>query len=118
MNANGRAPNGRFMVGNPGGPKGPRHNAVSQWIKLILERDGNAEAIAQVIVDLAKAGDHRFVEILLDRTEGKVKDGVDLTTDIRTTVVCYVPRAHNPRDDGRLTRNGTTVEINGTDRLD
>ena len=71
--------------GNPGGrPKGTSVSAILNR-KLAEEADDgrtNAEKVATVILSLALEGDPRFVEMLLQRTEGKVVERViNLTPD-------------------------------------
>lgn len=67
--------------GNPAGrPKGRTVGAILRE-RLELARDDDpatplAERVAEVIVKEALAGDIRFVELLLNRSEGKVPDRI------------------------------------------
>jgi hypothetical protein len=55
---------GRFLPGNPGRPRGSRHQAL-----LALDAIGadNASAVMQAVVNAAKGGDMRAADILLRR---------------------------------------------------
>jgi hypothetical protein len=65
--------------GNPGGrKKGTSITAILNRKLDELGDDGRsrAEKIAEVIVREAEAGDYKFVDMLLQRTEGKIPDKV------------------------------------------
>jgi len=65
--------------GNPGGrKKGTSITAILNRKLDELDDDGKsrAEKVAEVIVREALAGDYRFVDMLLNRTEGKIPDKV------------------------------------------
>lgn len=65
--------------GNPGGrPKGTSITAILNRKLEELGDDGKsrAEKIAEVIVREAESGDYKFVDMLLQRTEGKIPDKV------------------------------------------
>ncbi len=88
-NSGGRAtlkPWPKGVSGNPGGR--PRGRSVSARLRALLEGtavggkplpDGKAVAnlVAEVILTHALKGDPRFVALLLDRVEGKVKERVE-----------------------------------------
>lgn len=65
--------------GNPGGrKKGSSVTAILNRKLDELDDKGvsRAEKIAEVIVREAEGGDYRFVDMLLNRTEGKIPDKV------------------------------------------
>lgn len=66
--------------GNPGGrPKGTSITTIlNRKLDELDPDDGKsrAEKVAEVIVREALAGDYRFVDMLLNRTEGKIADKV------------------------------------------
>lgn len=65
--------------GNPGGrPKGTSVTAILNRKLAEEDDDGrtNAEKVACVILAMALEGDPRFVEMVLQRTEGKVAERV------------------------------------------
>lgn len=70
---NGRAPNGRFTTGNPGGPGNPHGAKVSKLRAAILRAvdEGDIEAIVAKLVEMARSGDLTAAREVLDRTIGK-----------------------------------------------
>ena len=65
--AAGRAPDGRFVAGGPGGPgraKGSRHRAQAA---LDVIGEAGAAEVLQAVVTAAQGGDMRAASILLDR---------------------------------------------------
>jgi hypothetical protein len=60
----GRASNGRFAAGNPGKPKGARRR-VTLMMEAILE--GEAEALTQRVVALAKEGEMGALRLCMER---------------------------------------------------
>jgi Family of unknown function (DUF5681) len=96
---------------NPGGrPKGP--SLTSRLRELLDKReiDGKpiknnkqvADLVAEVIVEKALAGDYRFVDLMMNRIEGKVPDTVKLDTDDTTSRVrdYLLGKTHAPDTDG------------------
>ncbi len=69
----GRAANGRFTVGNPGGPGNPHIKRVSHLRAMLMAAvtDEDLQAIARMLIDKAKDGDMPAIRELLDRTIGK-----------------------------------------------
>ena len=76
------SPETRFQPGRSGNPGGkPKGRSVTSRLRELLEepslakgREGKVilDRIAEQIVRRCLKGDYRFVETLLDRTEGKV----------------------------------------------
>jgi Family of unknown function (DUF5681) len=71
----------RFKPGqspNPGGR--PKGRSVSSRLRELLENEAGkngkqiADLLAEVIIKAALKGDHKFVETVLNRTEGKIVD--------------------------------------------
>jgi hypothetical protein len=70
----------RWKPGQSGNPKGrPPGSGVTDRLRAILD-DETAEAIAQAIIARALAGDHRMIALILNRTEGPVKQRVETST--------------------------------------
>ncbi len=61
---NGPNTGGRFGPGNPGKPRGARH-AITRAVETLL--DGQAEALTQVAIQAALAGDMVALRICMDR---------------------------------------------------
>ena len=73
-------PDGKFAVGNPGGPGRPPSKHISEAYRAILERDG-AEKYAQVVAEDAllapKARDRlAAIQEMTDRVEGKAVQNI------------------------------------------
>lgn len=66
-----RGPDGRFLRGNPGKPRGARHRA-SRAAAALLE--GEAEALARKAVELALAGDVVALRLCLERLVPPVRE--------------------------------------------
>ena len=68
----GRDNAGRFTEGNPGGPGSPHARKVAAWrarfVACVSEED--IEAVVQVLISAAKAGEQWAVKELLARTIG------------------------------------------------
>lgn len=77
----------RFKKGQSGNPKG-RPKKLPKLDELLADVMGgaasngvtNAESILRSMLSRAKAGDTRAAELLLDRTYGKQRTDIDLTT--------------------------------------
>ena len=69
----GRASNGRFAAGNPGGPGNPQAKRVAALRKALLKsvKPADVEAIVAKLVEAAKNGDTVAAREILDRTIGK-----------------------------------------------
>lgn len=63
-----------FKPGQSGNPKGrsKRIQYISEALRDLLEKPGNAREIAERIIKDAKAGNYNAINFLADRTEGKV----------------------------------------------
>jgi hypothetical protein len=75
-----RDPQGRFLPGNPGRPRGSRHEALKALDAIGAD---NAEAVMQAVVKAATEGDMRAAEILLRRIWPERK-GRPITMDLPT----------------------------------
>lgn len=77
IQTNGRGKNGRFTLGNPGGPGNPHAGSVSKLRAAILRSvdEGDIEAIIKQLVQQARSGDLPAVKELLDRCVGKPSTG-------------------------------------------
>jgi len=71
-----------WKKGESGNPKGApkKENSITNMLRNISEKD--KKEIAEKIVEMCKNGDQRFVQMFLERTDGKVKDEVKLDSDI------------------------------------
>ncbi len=72
----GRTSNGRFALGNPGGPGNP-HGRRSAWLReQLLEAvsDRDMQAVVRALVSKAKAGDIAAIRELLNRVLGRVPE--------------------------------------------
>lgn len=78
-----------FMPGQSGNPKGrPVGSGLTDRLRRILDKDEGiaAEAIMQVAVDAAKAGDWRFWNSIMERVEGKVPDKIESDGNVSVIV--------------------------------
>jgi hypothetical protein len=75
----------RFKKGRSGNPGGrPKGTSITAILRELLNRpteDGRvvAEELADVFIERAKAGQFKFAKEILDRTEGKVPDRVEVS---------------------------------------
>ena len=71
--SNGRSKNGRFQVGNPGGPGNPHAAKISQLRAALLSAvtPTDIKAVIHKLIELAKSGDLDAMKLLLDRVTGK-----------------------------------------------
>ena len=69
-----RAENGRFVKGVSGNPNGRPRNGqcVTAILHRLLKENGNADKVAQALLDKALDGDLPAIKELLDRIEGRV----------------------------------------------
>ncbi|WP_375741724.1 DUF5681 domain-containing protein, partial [Pseudomonas aeruginosa] len=67
----GRNPDGTFAAGNPGRPRGARHQ-VTRAIEELLE--GEAEGLTRKAVEMALAGDTTALRLCLERIAPTKKD--------------------------------------------
>ncbi len=68
-----------FKPGNPGRPKGTITSRLAELLESELPgQDGKtlADAVARVVVQEAVKGNAKFVQMLMDRVEGKVPDRI------------------------------------------
>ena len=70
---NGRLNNGRFGIGNGGGPGNPFASQVGKLRSVLLETvtPDDMKAVVVKLIELAKGGDLPAMKLLLDRTCGK-----------------------------------------------
>ena len=66
-----RDQNGRFQRGNPGRPKGARHEATIAALALL---DGEAEALTHKAIELALKGDVTALRLTLERIVSPARD--------------------------------------------
>ncbi len=100
---NGRDVQGRFAMGNPGGPGNPHAGAVGRW-RVMLAETITAEdirAVLNVLLDRAKAGERWAVCELLDRCLGKSEQPT--TASAGELQVC---RIHLEVDEGPMRVSG------------
>jgi hypothetical protein len=77
----------RWKPGQSGNPSGrPKKLHITVAIRAELEREGpdgipNDEAIARVLVELARAGNMDAIREIADRTEGKARQRVESVSD-------------------------------------
>jgi hypothetical protein len=78
-----RAPNGRFLVGNPGGPGNPFAGKVAKLREAGWKSVKPAEVrkVYRKLLDLALSGDVPAARLLLDRLLGPV-EAVDVLTEL------------------------------------
>ena len=67
----------KWQPGQSGNPGGRPKNPITQALKEAVQQPENATMIRDTLLKLAKAGDIRAIELLLNRTEGKVPDKVE-----------------------------------------
>ncbi len=106
-----------FQPGQSGNPNGrPKGRSITAILRRLLDEVDEAtgqsrgEMIAREMVLKAALGSHKFAREILDRTEGKVTQPVDVTTQgeaIRT--VFYVP--DNGRDPNPETAAGPPGDL-------
>jgi hypothetical protein len=75
---------GYFLPGQGGKPKGSRHfgTLLREAVQNITDGNGTTidKQILLTLINKAKAGDIRAIEIILDRTDGKVAQEIELST--------------------------------------
>lgn len=79
---------GMFIEGNPGKPKGIRHMStlLQEAIKKVAKGDAEPADIMIVkkLIDKAKQGNDKSVEMVFDRLEGKAPQKIDITSNEET----------------------------------
>ena len=72
----------QFKKGNDGGPGRPKERPIAAAIKALLDKDDAQarKALAAVCVQKALKGDFRYARELMERIDGKVPQGVDVTS--------------------------------------
>ncbi len=113
----GRGANGRFQPGFSGNPGGrPKGKSIVGKLRQVLDGDSKVsdikdadidsadldDGLALVMYKKALGGDHRFMTTLLDRLDGKVKDGDDGQEQPRLEVNTLPDESE--ADDGSSTR--------------
>lgn len=101
----------QYKPGESGNLKGrPKGSGVTDRLRALLDEEVDlggkkmtmAEALAKVVVKKALKGDHKFVKELLDRTEGKVSDKLELEGEIsiieQRFVIAKKPGADDAND--------------------
>ena len=75
--SNGHDGKGRFVAGNAGGPGNPHAGQVAKLRAVLLDAvtEGDMRAVVLKLVELAKGGDLKAIELLLNRTLGKADGG-------------------------------------------
>jgi hypothetical protein len=104
------SPRTRFQPGQSANPGGrPKQTVSARLRELLDERAGKPtkvqtkrDEIALAIFEEALARDHKFIETLLERTEGKVPIAVQQTT-LTPDVVKDAHRKANDRRNARST---------------
>lgn len=94
----------QFKPGQSGNPAGrPKGRSITAILRRMLDEADAAtgrtmaEAIAEAIIVKAALGDAKLIREVLDRTEGKVTQPVDVTTQGEAVkTVFYIPE--NRRD--------------------
>jgi hypothetical protein len=73
--ANGHAKNGRFTLGNPGGPGNPFADRIQAYRRIFFEAVSvdDLYAIIRRVVGLAKLGDIAAAKVVLERALGRVE---------------------------------------------
>ena len=73
--SNGRTENGRFTVGNTGGPGNPHATKVGKLRSALLNAvtESDIQEIVTKLVALAKAGDLAATKILLDSARSEIR---------------------------------------------
>ena len=68
---------GKFAAGNPGGPGNPHGGQVARLRAVMLEAvsEDDMRAVVLKLVELAKEGDLKAIDLLLTRTLGKADGG-------------------------------------------
>ncbi len=69
--------NGKFATGNPGGPGNPHGGQVARLRAAMLEAvsEDDMRAVVLKLVEMAKGGDLKAIDLLLNRTLGKADSG-------------------------------------------
>ena len=77
--SNGRRADGRFAIGNPGGPGNPNMQRAGQIRRMIcgFVTEKDLRDIVQALVEKAKGGDLPSIRELLDRLAGKPTQAAD-----------------------------------------
>lgn len=70
-------PDGKFAAGNPGGPGNPHGGQVARLRSVMLDAvtPDDMRAVVRKLVELAKGGDLKAIDLLLNRTLGKADGG-------------------------------------------
>ncbi len=73
----GRGPGRPFKPGQSGNPGGrPKGTSVTAVLRELLDQAG-PDSVAAPLLELAQGGDIQAIKVLLDRTEGKVKEQLE-----------------------------------------
>ena len=100
-NRDGRDPDtGRFVKGNPGGPGRP--SLAGEILKVLSENDArtgkpNVHQVAVATVELAKKGSIGHVNLIIERTDGKVSQPIDAT--LTQPIIDDIPRQYPDAED-------------------
>ena len=100
----------QWKPGQSGNPKGrPKSNAsITREIDILLSDGVKGEnlqkALANVAVQKALSGDHRFYQMVMDWTDGKVPDKVETDSHIEVVVRYEVPHADRDPDSSETSQ--------------
>jgi hypothetical protein len=77
--AHGRDSQGRFVMGNPGGPGNPYYRRQAELKRRLLESvtDADVLSVLRVLLGLARSGDLAAIKLFLEYTVGKPTKEVD-----------------------------------------
>jgi Family of unknown function (DUF5681) len=93
------SPATRFRPGKSGNPGGcPKGRSITARLREILESDrigdvtmpGDAhvaDILAQTIMTQAINGDYRFVELVINRIDGKIPDKISIGSDVTSDTI-------------------------------
>ena len=75
--------------GDNGGGRPKNEYSVTYWAKKLLEADSGKQAqeIAKSMLEHAKGGNAPLLKELLERTEGKVADNLNLSGEVKSYII-------------------------------
>lgn len=90
-------PDGKFIAGNPGKPKGARHmtTKIMEAIEKVSADSGKREDVELVrtLIRQAKKGDMQAMKLIFNYVDGMPQQDIDVTTDGQPleTGIIYLP---------------------------